>query len=252
MSYSTSVTSDRLNISTLDKNNTYKYLKETIYMIHLKEKHPNYNNKLGIYLDEYKKIYIVDYKKDTFIPNLFQYDLNIYPKTNIYSANEIKRIRINYLMKYYNKYTNLLYGSILSGLLDNISCGSYNYFILYYYSRISLLKVLAIEKNKLPIPQDKSFFFVKIDKNELKQMMKKESIKRKEVGFNNNHFQIKYRGNDSKYYPLMDKFLTSYMQSDVNIGTLKEKISLMRKKKYCMIRNIKNYINLVKLKSILM
>jgi hypothetical protein len=225
------VTGGRLNKNFLGKNNIYKYLKEVIYMINLKEKHPNYNDKLGIYLDEYKKIYIVDYKKDTFIPNLTQYDLNIYPKTNIYSANEINKIRNNYLMKYHNKYTNVLYGSILSALMDNINCDSYNHFILYYYSRISILKILAIEKNKLPIPKDKSFYFVQIDKNELKKIMEKDNTKRKEEGFNNNHFQMKYGGNSYKYYPLMDKFLTSYLQSSVNIDILKNRNLINEKKK---------------------
>ena len=225
------VTGGRLNKNFLGKNNIYKYLKEVMYMIHLKEKHPNYNDKIGIYLDEYKKIYIVDYKKNTFIPNLTQYDLNIYPKTNIYSANEINKIRNNYLMKHYNKYTNVLYGSILSALMDNINCDSYNHFILYYYSRISILKILAIEKNKLPIPKDKSFYFVQIDKNELKKIMEKDNTKRKEEGFNNNHYQMKYGGNSHKYYPLMDKFLTSYMQSGVNIDILKNRNLINEKKK---------------------
>ena len=228
---SISLTGERLNKSTLGKNKIYKYLKDVMYMLYFKEKHPNYNDKTGIYLDEYKKIYIVDYKKDIYMPSLVQYDLNIYPKSNIYSANEIKKLRNEYLIKHNNKYTYILYGSILSALIDNINCNSYNYFMLYYYSRISLLKLLAIEKNNLPIPKDKSFYFVHIDKNELNKMMKEETTKKKEEGFNNNHFQIKYRGNSSRYYPLMDKFLTSYMQSGVNIEILRNKNLINEKKK---------------------
>ena len=83
----------------------------------------------------------------------------------------------------------------------------------------------------MPIPKDKSFFIVQIDKKELNKMMKEENTKQKENGFNNNHFQMKYKGNDSKYYPLMDKFLTSYMQCMVNIDTLKSKNLINEKKK---------------------
>jgi hypothetical protein len=101
----------------------------------------------------------------------------------------------------------------------------------YYYSHISILKVLALEKNKLPIPKDKKFYIVQIDKKELNKMEKEENTKQKENGFNNNHFQVKYKGNDSKYYPLMDKFLTSYMQSMVNIDILKNKNLINEKKK---------------------
>ena len=62
-------------------------------------------------------------------------------------------------------------------------------------------------------------------------MAKEENTKQKENGFNNNHFQVKYKGNDSKYYPLMDKFLTSYMQSMVNIDVLKNKNLINENKK---------------------
>ena len=51
----------------------------------------------------------------------------------------------------------------------------------------------------MPIPKDKSFYIVQINKKELNKMMKEENTKQKENGFNNNHFQMKYKGNDSKY-----------------------------------------------------
>ena len=223
-------TFDKFNRRSLDKNNMYSYINELIYIINLKEKHPNYNDKMGIYLDEYKKMFIVDYKKTSFIPGLTEFDLNIYPKSNVYNSKEIQDIK-NILTKNNAQYTIILYGCILSSILGNLKEGSDNYFMFYYYSRISILKILALKKNKLPKPKDKSFYLVQIDKNELKKMLKEENTKRKEDGFNNNHFQMKYKGNDSKYYPLMDKFLTSYMQSTINIDILKNKNLINENKK---------------------
>ena len=210
----------------IDKNNIFNYLREIMYISNIKEKHPNYNDKLGIYLDEYKRLFIVQYKKTSFLPSLTEYNLDIYPKPNIHNLSEIKEIN-NLLEKDNDKYTTIIYGCILSCILDECD----NYFMYYYYSRVSILKILALKKNKMPIPKDKSFYIVQINKKELNKMMKEENTKQKENGFNNNHFQIKYKGNDSKYYPLMDKFLTSYMQCMVNIDTLKSKNLINEKRK---------------------
>ena len=67
--------------------------------------------------------------------------------------------------------------------------------------------------------------------NEKENEKEKDNTKRKEEGFNNNHFQMKYGGNSYKYYPLMDKFLTSYLQSGVNINILKNRNLINEKKK---------------------
>ena len=219
-------TFEKYSKSSLDKNNIYNYVRELIFAINIKEKHPNCNDKLGIYIDDYKKIFIVNYKKSVFIPKLSEYDLNIYPKSNVYNLKEINKIK-EYLAKEDGKYTTILYGCILSTLLDETD----NYFMFYYYCKISVLKLLALKKNNMPVPKDKSFYLVKVDKNELNKMQNEETEKKRENGFNNNHYQQKYKGNDCKYYPLMDKFLTSYMQSMVNIDTLKNKNLINDKKK---------------------
>ena len=214
------------NKGSLDKNNMYQYLRELIYSFSFKEKHPNYNDKLGIYLDEYKKIYIVNYKISVFYPKLTEYDLNIYPKSNVYNLKEINKIK-DLLTKDNDKYTNILYGCILSTIVDETD----NYFMFYYYCKLSVLKLLALKKNNIPIPKDKSFYLIKVDKSKLNKMQNEENEKKKENGFNNNHFQRKYKGNDCQYYPLMDQFLTSYMQSMVNIDILKNKNLINDKKK---------------------
>ena len=210
----------------LDKNNMYNYLREIIFMSKIKDKHPNYNDKLGIYLDQYKRIYLVKYKRTSFVPNVTEFNLNIYPKPNVHNKKEIDKID-QILSNDTIKYSNILYGCIISCIIDDTD----NFFMYYYYSHISILKVLALEKNKLPIPKDKKFFIVQIDKKELNKMAKEETTKQKENSFNNNHFQVKYKGNDSQYYPLMDKFLTSYMQCMVNIDVLRSKNLINEKRK---------------------
>ena len=216
----------KYNKGSLDKNNMYAYLREIIFMSKIREKHPNYNDKLGIYLDQYKRLYIVKYKKTAIDPNVTEYNLNIYPKPNVHNKAEMDKID-KILLNGNTKYTNILNGCILNCIIDDTD----NYFMYYYYSHISILKILALEKNKLPTPKDKKFYIVHIDKKELNKMSKEENTKQKENGFNNNHFQVKYKGNDSKYYPLMDKFLTSYMQSMVNIDVLKNKNLINENKK---------------------
>jgi hypothetical protein len=98
-------------------------------------------------------------------------------------------------------------------------------------SHISLSKILALQKNELSEPNDKSFYIVNLKKNEYQKILKEENNKKQEEGFNNNYYHRKYKNNDNNYYPLMDKFLTSYMQSLVNIDNLKNKNLINDKKK---------------------
>ena len=214
----------------LDKNNIFYYLRELIFSSSIKEKHPNYNDKLGIYLDDYKKIFLIDYKKNNFMPDITEYDLNIYPKPNIYNLKKIDKTK-EILKKYDNKYTAILYGCLLSTIVDDLNENSSNYFMFYMNSHIALGKFLALQKNELPEPNDKSFYIINLKKNDYEKILKEENNKKQEEGFNNNYYHRKYKNNDNNYYPLLDKFLTSYMQSLVNIDNLKNKNLINDKKK---------------------
>ena len=215
---------------TLDKNNIFYFLRDLIYSSNLKENHPNYNDKLGIYLDEYKKIYLVDYKKNNFTPNITDYDLHIYPKSNVHNITEIDKIK-KILEKNNDKYNCILYGCILSTLLDDIGENTNNYFMFKFNIGITISKMIILDKSNIHPPNDKSFYYIKIPKNELDKILKEENSKKKENGFNNNYYHRTYKGNNTKYYPLMDKFLTSYMQSLVNIDNLKNRNLINEKKK---------------------
>ena len=214
----------------LDKNNIFYYLRELIFSSSIKQKHPNYNDKLGIYLDDYKKIFLIDYKKTNFVPNITEYDLNIFPKPNIYNLKKIDKTK-EILKKYKSKYTPILYGCILSTIVDDLNENNNNYFMFYVNSHITLVKILALQKNELSEPNDKSFYIINLKKNDYERILKKENNKKQEEGFNNNYYHRKYKNNDNNYYPLMDKFLTSYMQSLVNIDNLKNKNLINDKKR---------------------
>jgi len=214
----------------LDKNNIFYYLRELIFSSTIKEKHPNYNDKLGIYLDDYKKIFLIDYKKNSFMPEITDYDLNIYPKPNVYNLKKIDKTK-EILKKYDSKYTEILYGCILSTIVDDLNENNNNYFMFYMNSHIAVGKILALQKNDCSEPNDKSFYLINLKKNDYEKILKDENNKKQEEGFNNNYYHRKYKNNDNNYYPLMDKFLTSYMQSLVNIDNLKNRNLINEKKK---------------------
>ena len=211
----------------LDKNNAFLYLKEKIYISNINENHPNFNDKLGIYLDGYKSINLVDYKKMSFVPSINEYELNIIPK---YVIKEIELIK-DILEKNDKKYTNLLYGCILSTIVDDINEDSNNYIMFYFNCNSSLIKILNLDKYKIPPPKDKSFYIVQIDKGQYDKVLKTEIEKKQENGFNNNYYHKSYKGNETQYFPLMDKYLTSYMQSSVNIDVLQNKNMINKKKR---------------------
>ena len=218
------------NRGPLDKNNIFYYLRELIFSSSLKEKHPNYNDKLGIYLDDYKKIFLIDYKKNNFMPDITEYDLNVYPKPNVYNLKKLEKTK-EILKKYNSKYTAILYGCILSTIVDDLNENSSNYFMFYMNSHLALGKILALQKNEVPEPNDKSFYIINLKKHDYEKILKEESNKKQEEGFNNNYYHRKYKNNDNNYYPLMDKFLTSYMQSLVNIDNLKNRNLINEKKR---------------------
>ena len=54
------------------------------------------------------------------LPDIKEYDFNIYPKSNIYNLKEIQGIR-KILFANYSLFSYIIYGCILSNILDDIS-----------------------------------------------------------------------------------------------------------------------------------
>ena len=81
------------------------------------------------------------------LPDIKEYDFNIYPKSNIYNLKEIQGIR-KILFANYSLFSYIIYGCILSNILDDISKKFENYYLFYLYIRLSILKVLSCDKKR--------------------------------------------------------------------------------------------------------
>ena len=79
----------------IDKTNMFNYLHKILFSPNSDLSQEYLNNKLGIYLDDFKKIYIADYKRTKPRPDLIEYDFNIYPKSNVHKLKEIEILRRN-------------------------------------------------------------------------------------------------------------------------------------------------------------
>jgi hypothetical protein len=80
---------DPFNNKSLNKKNMFNYLRNLIYTD--KNGHPNLNEKLGIYYDEFNKMIFVNYQKNNLQPSINENDLLIFPKYNVYNLKEIEK-----------------------------------------------------------------------------------------------------------------------------------------------------------------
>ena len=191
----------------LYKNNIFNYIRELIYNPNGPINNNKKNDKIGIYLDDYKKIYILKYQRLKFKPDINEYEFNIYPKSNIHNLKEIENIN-NILSIHYSLFTYIIYGCILSTILDDISQENENYYLFYFYIRLSILKILSIIKNGMEIPKNRDFYLIELNKKELNKIINDENRKKKENGFNNDFSNCDNKNN----YDSIDKFNTLYKE----------------------------------------
>lgn len=217
----TNLTFDKQRLYTVDKSNIYNYIYELFYPNETQQilNKLNTSEKLGIYLEDFKKINIVEYKKSKLKPILFEYDLNIYPKINIHSLKQIENIK-EILYTNYSLFSFIINGCILNIILDDIIKGRENYYLFYIYIRISVLKILSLMKQGLSIPTDKSFYLIQLKKNEMNKIISKEISKKKENGFNMNYFRLdlkeklkKLRKINCSMTSMENKFYSTYMRN---------------------------------------
>ena len=200
----------------IDKTNLFNYLHKILFSPNSDLSQEYLNNKLGIYLDDFKKIYIADYKRTKPRPDLIEYDFNIYPKSNVHKLKEIEILR-EILYSRYSMFSYIIYGCILSTILDDLIKGKESYYLFYFYIRVSVLKILSLLKKGTPIPTNKEFYIVELKKNELKKIISDENTKRKENGFNMNYLHQNYKLIPKKIervkspIPKIDKFGTLNM-----------------------------------------
>ena len=248
------------NNSSLNKNNLFDYLRYIIYS----NRSNDFNNKLGIYFDRFDKIIFVNYKKNNNQVSLNEYNLNIFPKINIYKIKEIEQIK-NILIKNESKYLSLGISSIISEIITNKEKLNINNFYSISLTCSYLIKrFLIYEINNFDIPINKSFYTIKINKNIIKDYINIKETEKKENGFNTHFSQEKNKlYKNLNYKPLRDKYLRSYMQSQVNINILKQNDFINTKKKILTKRiispiqrninsenNIKSFIDFINKKNV--
>ena len=234
---SLNLTFEKQKLSSIDKNNMYNYIHKILFIPNSYIFQTYFNDKLGIYLDEFKKINIVDYKKNKLKPELSEYDFNIYPKVNVHNLKTIEKMK-EILYNNYSMFSYIIYGCILSTILDDIINEKEGYYLFYFYIRLSILKILSLLKVGMPIPTNKDFFILELKKTELDKIISEENTKKKEQGFITNYhrnYKIKIKPKEHSPLPLRDKFGTiniANMDSTLNKETLFENYPILSDTKF--------------------
>jgi len=204
---------DPFNNKSLNKKNMFNYLRNLIYTD--KNGHPNLNEKLGIYYDEFNKMIFVNYQKNNLQPSINENDLLIFPKYNVYNLKEIEKTK-KALKDNEPKYISILVSGTLNQIINSKEdMNSTSYYLATISCGYVLKKLLLCDMNNLEAPINKSFYSIKIKKEELKSFVDQQESEKRENGFNMDF------GSKKAYVPLRDKYLRSYMQSPPNIDVLK-------------------------------
>ena len=215
----------------LNKGNMYDYIRYILFTKN-KNEYQNNNNKLGIYFDDFNKIFFVDYNKNNNQASINEYNFNLFPKFNIYKMKEIEEIR-NILKENEIQCNSIIIGNIINEILINKEkINISNFYSITLSSSYSIKNILICKINKIENPNDKIYLSMQIDKNVIKNYIQKQESERKESGFN---IPIKKENLKSyksiAYTPLRDKYLQSYMQSPTNIEVLKSNDFINTRKK---------------------
>ena len=204
---------DPFNNKSVNKKNMFNYLRNFIYAD--KNGHPNLNEKLGIYYDEFNKIIFVNYQKNNLQPSVNEYDLLLFPKYNVYNLKEIEETKKK-LKENESKYISVLVSGTLNQIINSKEdMNSTSYYLATISCGYVLKKLLLCDMNNLETPINKTFYSIKIKKEELKNFLDQQESEKRENGFNMDF------GSKKTYIPLRDKYLRSYMQSPPNIDVLK-------------------------------
>ena len=214
---------DPFNNKSLNKKNMFSYLRNFIY--NDKNGHPNLNEKLGIYYDEFNKIIFVNYQKNNMQPSVNEYDLLLLPKPSVYNLKEIEATKKK-LKENESKYISVLLSGTLNQIINSKEeMNSTSYYLATISCGYVLKKLLLCDMNDLEAPINKSFYSIKIKKEELKSFLDQQESEKRENGFNMDF------GTKKAYLPLRDKYLRSYMQSPPNIDVLKSNDFINTRKK---------------------
>ena len=202
----------------LNKTEMFNYFKNSLFD-HNPQKKPS--DKILLVLDEFNKIYIIKCIKYFSKPIVMDCDLKLYPQMNIRNMKDILNYK-KFIRSKFNEYISIFIGALL-GILVSKGDGAYkegNLFISYLIAINIIKKIAELQRFDLPLPKNKEFFYPSLTKEEIDKMLSDIDKRKKENGF-------VLDGNDKKikklkvYNPLLDKNLSSYLNSKNNKIILK-------------------------------
>ena len=182
--------------------------------------------KLIIVLDEFYKVYIVQFNRDLEKPFVLDFDLNLYPQINVHNIELIQEYK-DLIKQNFEKYIILFIGYLMSSLVKGGGyegpSGEETFLFIGYYGACKVLKNLILfEKNGMPIPNNDNFYCPNLNRYELNALIEHAIKKKKEYKFildcnNKNVKKLKL------YNPLLDKHVFSYLKKNGNKDILKVK-----------------------------
>ena len=202
----------------LEKENMFNYYKEGILEKGLISKN---NTKIVLVFEEFNKIYCIKFEKYKNEPSISDFDLKIYPKINVHNFSVINKFK-EFIHFRINEYTILFLGCLLNIIASKGEEGNEenNLFLGYLIGVNYIKKISEIEKNNLPLPNDKNFYYFHINKKEVENLIEKGNKRKKENSFvldcNN-----KIKSKKKLYNPLLDSCLSQFFTSNTNKELLK-------------------------------
>ena len=182
--------------------------------------------KVIIVLDDFYKVYIVQFNHDLEKPFVLDFELKLYPQINVHNINNIQLYKRT-IRNNFEKYIIIFIGYLLSSLAycggGGDSWAEETSLFLGYYGACKILKnIIVFEKNGIPLPNDDNFYYPNLNKYEIKELIDHAAKKKKEYKFildcnNKNIPKIKL------YNPLLDKYVFSYLNKNKNKDLLKNK-----------------------------
>ena len=184
----------------------------------------------------------VNYDNNNRQPSINEYNLYLFPKSNIHNLKNIEKIK-NILKSNEINYISIIISNIIYQILNsqkglNIS----NFYSISLKCSYNIKRILIYKVNNIEIPQKKIFNSIQIDKSEIKNYIDKIESEKQENGFNLN-FENKKEYKSIIYKPLRDKYLKSFMQSPTHINVLKSHELISSKKKILIKRTISPQTN---------
>ena len=201
----------------LNKNDMFIYFKNNIFS---RDPQKKPSEKIILVLDEFNKIYIVRCIKNNEKPIVMDCDLKLYPPMNIRNMKEILNYK-KFIRSKFNEYISIFIGNLLGVLVSRGEESSQEKSLLIaYLIAVNIIKKIAeLQRFNLPLPKDKEFYYPSLNKEEMDKLLSDIDKRRKERNFilDGNDIKIK----KLKFYnPLLDKNLSSYLNSKSNKNIL--------------------------------